>query len=112
MRIQFLNIVQLYLRANAVFAGGRYDNLIENMEAAQLQLLVLPAWVERMFELIEMNEQNIINIIVLPLSDAEKSSAFSLLNLLRQNDIKADIIFSGGNLTKSLKKQLNLSLIL
>lgn len=89
---------------NAVFAGGRYDNLIENMGGRATPAVGFAGGVERMFELIEMNEQNIINIIVLPLSDAEKSSAFSLLNLLRQNDIKADIIFSGGNLTKKLKK--------
>ncbi len=98
---------------SAVCAGGRYDNLVNDMGGATTPAVGFAIGVDRLVEIIEKQEvgsrkwevKNPIIFVVATENDDCKKTAFHILNDIRNAGISAD----GGDFTKSLKSQMRLA---
>ena len=90
---------------NAVFAGGRYDNLVKNMGGKDVSAIGFAGGMERLQEIVsnKYTKRNI-DIVVVNVTEDEKEYAFSILQELRVLDINSEGIFTGNALGKKLKK--------
>ena len=91
---------------NAVFAGGRYDNLVKNMGAKEaVPAIGFAAGLERLKELIVDNyKEQKKPIIIVNVEEEQKAAAFSLMQEFRAKNIKVEGILTHHNLGKKLKK--------
>lgn len=89
---------------NAVFAGGRYDKLVEIMGGKPTAAVGFAGGLERIFELITIDIDELKPVIILPISAAEHTYSYEILAIFRAHNLKAEIMLTGGNLGKKLKK--------
>jgi histidyl-tRNA synthetase len=91
-----------------VFAGGRYNGLIEQMSGVSAPAIGFAGGIERMIELMKLNANTHQNkdktdVYLVPIGDAAKNYALNLSKKLRDCDIKIRIDY-GFNLKKSMQK--------
>jgi histidyl-tRNA synthetase len=89
---------------NAVFAGGRYDKLVEQMGGKSTPAIGFAGGMERVSEL--MAEQESINdlIMVTAIDQDLTLEADKILQDLRNNNLNSDGFFKDLNFAKKLKK--------
>ena len=88
---------------NTILAGGRYDNLIEQMGGANTPGIGWAAGIERL-ELLTHKESSVVRpISVIPVNKTTMPVAFNLANQLRRKSFVIDLSYS-GNLSKRMKK--------
>jgi len=88
---------------NTVLAGGRYDNLINNMGGQDLPAIGFAAGIERLMLLSNLETKNTRPVSIIYVSENEQQAALKLALNLRNSGIYAEIIF-GGNMKKQMKK--------
>jgi histidyl-tRNA synthetase len=79
-----------------VLAGGRYDDLIEQMCSVSIPAVGFGGGIERMMLL--LNDKLLKNeevIVIIPVSDNENDFCFNLANKLREKGKRIEFIYSG-----------------
>lgn len=94
---------------NVLGAGGRYDNLVENLGGPKTPGVGFALGLERLitaldFEKINLIDENSIDVYVVPMSELENDYAFSLLDHLRMNGFKADMDYMARNFKSNFKQ--------
>lgn len=90
---------------NAVFAGGRYDDLIKNMGGKSTSAVGFAGGLERLQALIEDDYTTVsTDVVVINVTPSEKQYAFNIMQYLRENKISAEAILTEHNLGKKMKK--------
>lgn len=94
---------------NVLGAGGRYDNLVENLSGPKTPGVGFALGLERLitaldFENIDLIEDKTIDIYVAPSSEKENDYAISLLDVLRMNGFKADMDYMSRNFKSNFKQ--------
>ena len=90
---------------NAVFAGGRYDNLVKNMGGKETPAIGFAGGLERLQELVgDSYVNNSTDIVIINVSAKEKKYAFNMMQYLRENNIITESILTDQNLGKKMKK--------
>nr|YP_010335874.1 histidine-tRNA synthetase [Chroothece richteriana]UNJ14280.1 histidine-tRNA synthetase [Chroothece richteriana] len=91
--------------------GGRYDGLIQSLGGPELPAIGWAMGIERLLLSIPTNNQNIANLdcYIITLGEKAKILAFSILNQLRNSNLKVDISFYDSNIQKQIRRanQLN-----
>ncbi len=93
---------------DAIGAGGRYDNLVKEMEGPEMGACGFALGIERIVLALQetkaMKEENVslLKVYVACLGDTAYKNGFNLLNQLRQNGISSEIDYEN----KSLKAQM------
>lgn len=92
----------------ALCGGGRYDGLVEQLGGPACPAVGFGIGTERI--LLELNHQNLLpapptvcDVYVAPLSDDMRVPAFTLMNALRREGIKADTDHAGRSLKAQFK---------
>lgn len=88
---------------NAVLSGGRYNNLIETMGGPSTPGVGWAAGTDRLALLLESPKQKHQTVAVINGSGGVEDVVLTILNELRQNQIPAQMIYS-GNMSKQMKK--------
>lgn len=89
-----------------VLAGGRYNNLVQQLGGPQISCVGWAAGIERLALLLEGKIRitpSAPTCVVIPADTESEDVCFSLLQNLRENNISADMGYS-GNMSKRLKK--------
>ena len=94
---------------NVLGAGGRYDNLVENLGGPKTPGVGFALGLERLitaldFEKINLIDENSIDVYVVPMSELENDYAISLLDHLRMNGFKADMDYMARNFKSNFKQ--------
>ena len=94
---------------NVLGAGGRYDNLVENLGGPKTPGVGFALGLERLitaldFEEINLIDENSIDVYVVPMSELENDYAISLLDHLRMNGFKADMDYMARNFKSNFKQ--------
>ena len=94
---------------NVLGAGGRYDNLVENLGGPKTPGVGFALGLERLitaldFEKINLIDENSIDVYVVPMSEFENDYAISLLDHLRMNGFKADMDYMARNFKSNFKQ--------
>lgn len=94
---------------NVLGAGGRYDNLVENLGGPKTPGVGFALGLERLitaldFEKINLIDKNSIDVYVVPMSELENDYAISLLDHLRMNGFKADMDYMARNFKSNFKQ--------
>jgi histidyl-tRNA synthetase len=87
-----------------VLAGGRYDGLIEMMGGKPTAGIGWAAGIERLALLLPPLEALPRPVAVIAMADAQENYAFTTVQALRSQGIKAELIVGGGNVAKKFKK--------
>ena len=95
--------------SNVLGAGGRYDNLVENIGGPKTCGVGFALGLERLltaleFENINVLDNNGIDAYVIPMSINEKDSALNVVNNLRMNGFKVDCDYMNRNLKSNFKQ--------
>ena len=88
---------------NTVLAGGRYDELVEKMGGKKVPAIGFAAGVERLMLLAKIAPKKSLITTVIYVADEQKSSAFELVQRLRNQGFTAEFVFD-GNFKKQMKK--------
>lgn len=88
---------------SAVMAGGRYDGLVKLMGGQEIPGVGFGVGIERLSLLLREKPTFQRPIVVIPVSEIDESSAWSITFDLRRNGIMTDMGYS-GNLSKRMKK--------
>ncbi|MEA1939425.1 MAG: histidine--tRNA ligase [Candidatus Caldatribacteriota bacterium] len=93
---------------NAIAGGGRYDDLIEELEGKPTPAVGFAAGIERM--IITMDKQNIkwpedksLDVFVAKIDEKNSTIAFLLLQEIRENGMSADMDYSEGSLKSQMR---------
>ena len=86
-----------------VLGGGRYDGLSEMLGGPHIPAVGFAAGVDRLAMMSKLNDVLPMAVSILPIQRENFDYCYSLLNTLRDKDIKAEI-YPGGNVSKYLKK--------
>ena len=86
-----------------VLGGGRYDGLSEMLGGPHIPAVGFAAGVDRLVMMSKLNDVSPMAVSILPIQRENFDYCYSLLNTLRDKDIKAEI-YPGGNVSKYLKK--------
>lgn len=86
-----------------VMAGGRYDGLVEQMGGPNVPGIGWGAGIERLSMLIAAPPVAALPVAVIPMGTDAEADALKLLNLLRNNNIPAEIGYT-GNAKKRLER--------
>ena len=94
---------------NVLGAGGRYDNLVENLGGPKTPGVGFALGLERLitaldFEKINLIDENSIEVYVVPMSELENDYALALLDHLRMNGFKADMDYMARNFKSNFKQ--------
>ena len=89
-----------------IIAGGRYDKLIKMMNGPDMPAIGFAGGIERIAELIEAPHNEDIPVIFIPIGEPAYIKSIITAQLLRTQNIYADIIYQ-GNLQKKMKKATN-----
>ena len=94
---------------NVLGAGGRYDNLVENLGGPKTPGVGFALGLERLitaldFEKINLIDENSIDVYVVPMSELENDYALALLDHLRMNGFKADMDYMARNFKSNFKQ--------
>jgi len=93
---------------NSISGGGRYDGLIKTLGGPDLPAIGFGAGLERVIQTMLKQEVSIPQapqprLYLIPLGDDAKKACFDILHQLRQNNIAAEMDFSGKKLAKSMQ---------
>ena len=91
---------------NAVLSGGRYDNLIATMGGPSTPGVGWAAGTDRLALLLEQPSEKFSTVAIISTDEIGDKEVLPLLNLLRENHIAAQPIYS-GNVSKKMKKANN-----
>lgn len=92
---------------NTLVAGGRYDNLVANLEGKQCDAFGFAGGIERLMLVLKdaKNITNQLDVFIISLSKEAYNVSFTLSLLLRKNNIKTDL---NKDFSKTLKQQFKL----
>lgn len=95
--------------SNVLGAGGRYDNLVENIGGPKTCGVGFALGLERLltaleFENINVLDNNSIDAYVIPMSINEKDYALNIVNNLRMNGFKVDCDYMNRNIKSNFKQ--------
>ncbi len=95
--------------SNVLGAGGRYDNLVENIGGPKTCGVGFALGLERLltaleFENINVLDNNGIDAYIIPMSINEKDYALNIVNNLRMNGFKVDCDYMNRNLKSNFKQ--------
>lgn len=95
--------------SNVLGAGGRYDNLVENIGGPKTCGVGFALGLERLltaleFENINVLDNNGIDAYVIPMSINEKDYALNIVNNLRMNGFKVDCDYMNRNIKSNFKQ--------
>ena len=95
--------------SNVLGAGGRYDNLVENIGGPKICGVGFALGLERLltaleFENINVLDNNGIDAYIIPMSINEKDYALNIVNNLRMNGFKVDCDYMNRNLKSNFKQ--------
>lgn len=95
--------------SNVLGAGGRYDNLVENIGGPKTCGVGFALGLERLltaleFENINVLDDNSIDAYIIPMSINEKDYALNIVNNLRMNGFKVDCDYMNRNLKSNFKQ--------
>ena len=102
-----------YEKIGSVSSGGRYEKLADNFTKQALPGVGMSIGLTRLFYqlkeigLVDKKEENLTEILIIPMSEEENFYAIDILNILHDKGKNADIYLEGGK----LKKKFSLSLI-
>lgn len=91
---------------NAVAAGGRYDNLVEELGGPSTPAIGFSIGVERLVSLFDSSsiERGSPTIFIATLGEKAQENAFILLNQLHREGIPAVMDYSGGSLKSQMRR--------
>ena len=101
---------------DAIGGGGRYDKLLNILGGPEVSGIGFAIGMERLMMLLDDSKfqvkENIISVI--PVSDNELESAFDLYKNILSNDIRAEFVYIGNNLSKRVEiaSKLNSNILL
>ena len=101
---------------DAIGGGGRYDRLLSILGGPDVSGIGFAIGIERLMMLLDNNrfqqKENIISVI--PVSDKEIDNAFELYKTILSNDIRAEFVHIGNNLSKKVEiaSKLNSTILL
>lgn len=95
--------------SNVLGAGGRYDNLVENIGGPKTCGVGFALGLERLltaleFENINVLDDNSIDAYIIPMSINEKDYALNIVNNLRMNGFKVDCDYMNRNIKSNFKQ--------
>ena len=95
--------------SNVLGAGGRYDNLVENIGGPKTCGVGFALGLERLltaleFENINVLDDNSIDAYIIPMSINEKDYALNIVNNLRMNGFRVDCDYMNRNLKSNFKQ--------
>ena len=93
---------------NVLGAGGRYNNLVENVGGPSVPGVGFAIGVDRLMlaleaEGVDINEGNNLDIYVIPFGSEQNAKVMNLVNNLRLNGFNVDMDFKGRNLKSNFK---------
>ena len=86
-----------------VLGGGRYDGLSEMLGGPHIPAVGFAAGVDRLVMMNKLNNDLPMAISIIPIQKENFDHCYSLMNTLRNNNIRAET-YPGGNVSKYLKK--------
>ena len=86
-----------------VLGGGRYDGLSEMLGGPHIPAVGFAAGVDRLVMMNKLNNDLPVAISIIPIQKENFDHCYSLMNILRDNNIRAET-HPGGNVAKYLKK--------
>ena len=94
---------------NVLCGGGRYNSLVETIGGPKTSGVGFALGLERLLSALEhenivLNDNNSIDVYIIPMSDNEKEYAFNLLNVIRMNGFSADIDYMNRNIKGNFKQ--------
>ena len=94
---------------NVIGAGGRYNNLVENMGGPSLPAVGFAFGVERIINALDAEDIKVIDddsldAYILPVSENEMDYSINLASFLRDNAFKVDIDFTNKNMKAKFKE--------
>lgn len=94
---------------NVLCGGGRYDNLVENIGGPATKGVGFAMGIERLltaleFENINLNENNNVDVYVIPVDESIKYDVSSLVMSLRLNGFKVDMDYMNRNMKSNFKQ--------
>lgn len=92
---------------NAVFGGGRYDKLVEQLGGKQTPAIGFACGIERLMIILSKNNfeypgQQNVDICFIPMGNEAKVFSFKVMDILRKSDIKCETDY----LDRSIKAQM------
>ena len=93
---------------NVLGAGGRYNNLVSNIGGPSIPGVGFAIGVDRLMlaleaEGIDINEEEGLEVYVIPMGSEQNTKCMSLVNNLRLNGFNVDMDFNGRNLKSNFK---------
>ena len=94
---------------NVIGAGGRYNNLVENMGGPSLPAVGFAFGVERIINALDAEDIKVIDddsldAYILPVSENEMDYSINLASFLRDNAFKVDLDFTNKNMKAKFKE--------
>ena len=94
---------------NVLGAGGRYDNLVKNIGGPSTPGVGFALGLERLitaldFEKIEVLDDKLVDIYIIPMSNNECDYCISLLDKIRMNGFSADMDYMNRNIKSNFKQ--------
>ena len=94
---------------NVLCGGGRYDNLVENIGGPATKGVGFAMGIERLltaleFENINLNENNNVDVYVIPVDESINYDASSLVMSLRLDGFKVDMDYMNRNMKSNFKQ--------
>ena len=93
---------------NSIGGGGRYDGLLKTLGGPDLPAIGFGTGIERILQ--TMIKQNVNlpkpdrpTLFMIPLGDEAKAACFSIVHILRNDGISAQMDFSGRKLNKLMQ---------
>ena len=95
--------------AQTIGAGGRYNNLVENMGGPSLPAVGFAFGVERIINALDAEDIKVIDddsldAYILPVSENEMDYSINLASFLRDNAFKVDLDFTNKNMKAKFKE--------
>ena len=94
---------------NVIGAGGRYNNLVENMDGPSVPAVGFAFGIERIINALEAEDvkvlsDNSLDCYVIPVTENELENAIMLVNNLRDNAFSVDIDFCNKKMPAKFKE--------
>jgi histidyl-tRNA synthetase len=80
---------------NTILAGGRYENLVENLGGQKLASTGFAAGIERLMEIVKINQENTRRIIsIVPIGEKAEQKAIEIAYSLRSHNFIVDLQYN------------------
>lgn len=94
---------------NVIGAGGRYNNLVENMDGPSIPAVGFALGIERIINALDAEDIKVINdnsldCYIIPVSENEMSEAITLVNNLRDNAFSVDMDYTNKKMNAKFKE--------